>query len=485
MSSVIEVAIAVIYYEHHDQRHYLLAYRHQQQHQGNRYEFVGGKIEAREAPETALIREVAEEIGLTLLASQLTKLGRIFHDYGDKSVRLHIYQAPLSAEQYQRLSKQQQGLEGQALIWAALSSLVTEEYRLPQANLPILTWLQLPSGVVITHDFSHFASSTDPVKAWVDFHCQRLPKQSLVYLRAKPELLGADDGTTHNIAAILQKHLPSQWHTSLLTSLLNSQPLDNYIAMQQGIVMATIAMAQLMHQRPDIQVILPASIIKFAMALLSRSTPISSKLTHVQLASAEPVAQVKKQPQHKQSMALNLATIIADNLVPYYQRGQIIAHQLTQAELMAWASSDGTLNDSTLKDGNLRDNALKNAALNDDAVSISSHQRAVLNSLQRYYQQLPILASCHDAISIQWANELAQSRLSHQHGAMMAIFISPVQPTDTHPGQACLGWQGLEALAEKSNIPVIALGGLSVSDLSRARQHGATGVAGIRQFMTG
>ena len=217
------------------------------------------------------------------------------------------------------------------------------------------------------------------------------------------------------------------------------------------------------------------------------------------------MAQGKKQPQHKQSMALNLATIIADNLVPYYQRGQMIAHQLTQAELMAWASSDGTLNDSTLKndtlndstlkndtlndgtlkDGNWRDNALKNAALNDDAVSISSHQRAVLNSLQRYYQQLPILASCHDAISIQWANELAQSRLSHQHGAMMAIFISPVQPTDTHPGQACLGWQGLEALAEKSNIPVIALGGLSVSDLSRARQHGATGVAGIRQFMTG
>lgn len=489
MSSVIEVAVAVIYYEHQDQRHYLLAYRHQHQHQGNRYEFVGGKIEAGEEPETALIREVAEEIGLTLLASQLTKLGRILHDYGDKAVRLHIYQAPLSIEQYQKLSSQQQGLEGQALIWAALSSLVKGEYQLPAANLPILTWLQLPSGVVITHDFNHFANHSDPVEAWVDFHCQRLPNQSVVYLRAKPELLVVDDHTTHNIAAILQKHLPTQWHSMLWNSQLNSQPLDNYTTMQQGMVMATIAMAQLMQQRPDLQVILPASVIKSAIASLSRLTPISSKLD-----SAEPLSQIRREQQHEQSMALNLANLIADNLVPYYQRGQIIAHQLTQAELMTWPSGDdtlnngtsnnGTLNNDTFNDDNLRDNALKNPVLNDNAAPTSSHQRTLVNTLQRYYQQLPILASCHDAICIQCANELAQSRINQHQGALMAIFISPVQPTKTHPGQACLDWHGLEPLAEKSNIPVIALGGLSVSDISKARQHGATCVAGIRQFMT-
>ena len=62
MSKVVNVAVAVIHFNNQ----YLLGFRHASQHQGNRYEFVGGKIEPNETPKQGLIREVVEEIGCDL-----------------------------------------------------------------------------------------------------------------------------------------------------------------------------------------------------------------------------------------------------------------------------------------------------------------------------------------------------------------------------------------------------------------------------------
>ena len=52
MSKVVNVAVAVIHFNNQ----YLLGFRHASQHQGNRYEFVGGKIEPNETPTQGLIR---------------------------------------------------------------------------------------------------------------------------------------------------------------------------------------------------------------------------------------------------------------------------------------------------------------------------------------------------------------------------------------------------------------------------------------------
>ena len=41
------------------------------QHQGGKWEFIGGKIDANESAKQALMREVNEEIGLSLNTDQL------------------------------------------------------------------------------------------------------------------------------------------------------------------------------------------------------------------------------------------------------------------------------------------------------------------------------------------------------------------------------------------------------------------------------
>jgi 8-oxo-dGTP diphosphatase len=78
-------------------------------------------------------------------------------------------------------------------------------------------------------------------------------------------------------------------------------------------------------------------------------------------------------------------------------------------------------------------------------------------------------ASCHNA------EELA-------HAADIADFamLSPVLPTESHPGEPTLGWEAFGQLAALSPIPVYALGGVTLADLDTARQHGAHGIAMLR-----
>lgn len=90
--------------------------------------------------------------------------------------------------------------------------------------------------------------------------------------------------------------------------------------------------------------------------------------------------------------------------------------------------------------------------------------------------QLPVaircIAACHDAVSIQRANQLGFD----------ALLLSPVLETSTHSDAVPLGWEHFAELAKMSDIPVYALGGVKPTDLETAKQHFAYGVAGISQF---
>jgi 8-oxo-dGTP diphosphatase len=79
-------------------------------------------------------------------------------------------------------------------------------------------------------------------------------------------------------------------------------------------------------------------------------------------------------------------------------------------------------------------------------------------------------ASCHGADELRAAERL---------GADLAV-LGPVKPTPTHAGAQTLGWDGFEAAARGSAIPVYALGGVMPGDLETAWARGAHGVAMIR-----
>jgi 8-oxo-dGTP diphosphatase len=59
--------------------------------------------------------------------------------------------------------------------------------------------------------------------------------------------------------------------------------------------------------------------------------------------------------------------------------------------------------------------------------------------------------------------------------------LSPVLPTRSHPDAPALGWEKFAAIAAGASIPVYALGGLKLADMHTAWQHGAHGVALLRQ----
>lgn len=78
--------------------------------------------------------------------------------------------------------------------------------------------------------------------------------------------------------------------------------------------------------------------------------------------------------------------------------------------------------------------------------------------------------SCHDEAELLYAEQLGAD----------FVTLSPVLPTQTHPGAEGLGWSRFERLTRKAGLPVYGLGGLTPEHLDRLFVAGAQGLAGIR-----
>jgi len=117
----------------------LIARRPDHVHQGGKWEFPGGKVEAEEATLTALQRELAEELDIQVTAAQ--PLIKIAHDYPDKQVLLDVWRVT-------GFCGEPRGHEGQETRWVKSEALA--DYEFPAANVPIVTAARLPDHYVIT-----------------------------------------------------------------------------------------------------------------------------------------------------------------------------------------------------------------------------------------------------------------------------------------------------------------------------------------------
>lgn len=410
---IVNVAVAVIYY----QQQYLLGYRKREQHQGDRYEFVGGKIEANETPVAALIREVEEETGFDISRNVAFKLGRLHHDYGDKQVCLHVYKIELSAEQYQHYKPQQYGLEKQMLTWVNKDQLLNNHYPLPAANQTILAWLKLPKHIAITYPLAHFKPQNSDEKfcaelaqSWLDYHQQQLSSQGWSYIR--PKLTQLQVNNTDKEAKTIRQLLAARHDISAIIPyrLHNIINLDNLSILENN---------------------------NFKNNNLGANTDASTLTQSI---------------------------------------SKIAAYHLTQTELMTWFNHYQNPND---QDSYTEENTDFSSDYDADEIDISS-DLDLLNSSNQGTTGLII--SCHDAESIAAANKLANLRLEISLAPVIAIFLSPVLATQTHPEQTPLGWQQWSTLAALADMPVIALGGLSPAMSDLAATNGASTVAGIRSF---
>jgi len=110
----------------------LIAQRPKGKHLAELWEFPGGKIDAGERPEEALIRELAEELGVTVKAACLAPLTFASHAYNDVHLLTPLYVC-------RRWEGFVQPLEGQALKWARAKDL--RNYPMPPADAPLIPHL--------------------------------------------------------------------------------------------------------------------------------------------------------------------------------------------------------------------------------------------------------------------------------------------------------------------------------------------------------
>ncbi len=114
-------------------RRVLIAQRPEGKTLAGLWEFPGGKVEPGERPEVTLIRELLEELGITVEEPCLAPLTFASHAYESFHLLMPLY-----------ICRRWEGLvtarEGQQLAWVRANKL--RDYPMPPADLPLIPHLE-------------------------------------------------------------------------------------------------------------------------------------------------------------------------------------------------------------------------------------------------------------------------------------------------------------------------------------------------------
>lgn len=113
-------------------RRILIAQRPAGKSMAGLWEFPGGKVEAGETPEDAIIRELQEELGISTQVACLAPLTFASHAYET----FHLLMPLFICRRYQGVA---QPLEGQTLKWVQPQKL--RDYPMPPADEPLIPYL--------------------------------------------------------------------------------------------------------------------------------------------------------------------------------------------------------------------------------------------------------------------------------------------------------------------------------------------------------
>ena len=111
----------------------LLARRPEYKEMPGLWEFPGGKIEPSETPETALIRELSEELAINTITSCLAPIAFSSHAYSDFHLVLLLYAC-------RRWHGEPRPIEGGEVVWVRSARI--GDYPMPEASKPLVAMIQ-------------------------------------------------------------------------------------------------------------------------------------------------------------------------------------------------------------------------------------------------------------------------------------------------------------------------------------------------------
>lgn len=198
---IVNVAIALLFH----QSKVLVGWREAEQHQGNKYEFPGGKVEPDETAVEACRRETFEEVGIGI--QEWHAFDVIRHEYEDLHVHLHIFHANVDTAQLGTIQR--------PWTWYERSKLSMLNF--PKANDVIIQRLMWAKKIKISNQLTDILNIADDTLLYfrpeLDLNnpsqdivssIECLSDQQLAYLIANIELWKKLNQSTQNKLAAIQ-----------------------------------------------------------------------------------------------------------------------------------------------------------------------------------------------------------------------------------------------------------------------------------------